>query len=42
MFPTEDAVRRLRMCADCRVIDMTERQGDLNIFDYSGGGDGKP
>jgi len=27
------------MCADCRVIDMMEKQGDANIFDYRGGGD---
>jgi hypothetical protein len=27
------------MCADCRVIDMLEKQDDTNIFDYRGGGD---
>jgi hypothetical protein len=27
------------MCADCRVIDMMEKQGDANVFDYRGGGD---
>jgi len=39
MFATGDALRRLQMCADCRVIDMLEKQGDTNIFDYRGGGD---
>lgn len=39
MFSTGDALRRLQMCADCRVIDMMEQQGGANIFDYRGGGD---
>ena len=39
MFATADALRRLQMCGDCRVIDMLEKQGDTNIFDYRGGGD---
>jgi hypothetical protein len=39
MFATGDALRRLQMCADCRVIDMLEKQGETNIFDYRGGGD---
>ena len=38
MFATPDALRRLRMCADCRVIDMMEKEGDTNVFDYRGGG----
>ena len=40
MFPTAEAVHRLRMCADCRVIDMMEKQGDTGIFDYRDGGGG--
>jgi ferredoxin len=38
MFATGDALSRLQMCADCRVIDMLEKQGDTNIFDFRGGG----
>ena len=37
MFASGDALNRLKMCADCRVIDMMERQGDTNIFDYRDG-----
>jgi ferredoxin len=40
MFATGEALRRLQMCADCRVIDMMEQQGGASIFDYRGGGDG--
>ena len=28
MFADEQALRRLKMCADCRVIDMSESQSD--------------
>jgi ferredoxin len=38
MFATGEALRRLQMCADCRVIDMMEKQGDTNIFDFRDGG----
>jgi ferredoxin len=38
MFGTGEALRRLQMCADCRVIDMMEQQGGASIFDYRGGG----
>jgi hypothetical protein len=38
MFATGDALNRLQMCADCRVIDMMEKQGDANILDYRDGG----
>jgi ferredoxin len=37
MFASSDALSRLKMCADCRVIDMMEKQGDTNIFDYRDG-----
>jgi ferredoxin len=40
MFSTSEALRRLQMCADCRVIDMMEKQGDTSIFDYRDGGGG--
>jgi len=32
MFATGDALRRLKMCADCRVIDMMENKNEANIF----------
>ena len=27
-------VRRLRMCGDCRVVDMVENKAEATIFDY--------
>jgi len=39
MFAAAGSLNRLQMCADCRVIDMMENQGDTNIFEYRGGGD---
>jgi ferredoxin len=33
MFAGEQALRRLRMCADCRVIDMMENKGESSILD---------
>jgi ferredoxin len=36
MFATGDALRRLQMCADCRVIDMMENKNEANIADYRG------
>jgi ferredoxin len=33
MFSGEGAIRRLMMCADCRVIDMMENQGEMSIHD---------
>jgi ferredoxin len=41
MFSTSEALRRLQMCADCRVIDMMEKQGDTSIFDFRDGGGGE-
>ena len=38
MFANGEALRRLQMCADCRVIDMMEKQGDTSIFEYRDGG----
>jgi len=43
MFPTPESLRRLQMCADCRVIDMMEMEnkGGMSIHDYvSGSGKG--
>ena len=40
MFAGKDALRRLQMCADCRVIDMMENQSEAKIEDYvRGSGD---
>ena len=36
MFTGGAALRRLQMCADCRVIDMMENKGESSVFDYPG------
>jgi ferredoxin len=33
MYAGEGALRRLQMCADCRVIDMMENKQEASIFD---------
>ena len=33
MFSGEGALKRLMMCADCRVIDMMENQNEMSIHD---------
>jgi hypothetical protein len=33
MFTAEGALRRLQMCADCRVIDMMENKDEASILD---------
>jgi ferredoxin len=33
MFATGGAIRRLQMCADCRVVDMMENKGEMSILD---------
>ena len=33
MFAGDGALRRLQMCADCRVVDMMENRQEANIFD---------
>jgi ferredoxin len=38
MFQEPGALRRLQMCADCRVTDMFEKENDLTIFDVTGKG----
>lgn len=35
MFPGE-GVRRLQMCADCRVVDMMENKSETTVFNYTG------
>jgi len=32
MFATGEALKRLQMCADCRVVDMMENKSETNIF----------
>jgi hypothetical protein len=36
MFAGGAGLRRLQMCADCRVIDMMENKSEASIFDVSG------
>ena len=36
MFAGAGALRRLQMCADCRVVDMMENKGESSVFDYTG------
>jgi ferredoxin len=38
MFQQPGALRRLQMCADCRVTDMFENENDTTIFDVTGKG----
>ena len=33
MFASGPALRRLQMCADCRVIDMMENKSEISILD---------
>ncbi|UCH49153.1 MAG: 4Fe-4S binding protein [Betaproteobacteria bacterium] len=35
MFSAEGALKRLRMCAECRVVDMVESTEEPSIFDYT-------
>lgn len=34
MFSTPQALARVKMCGDCRVIDMMDRGGEASIHDY--------
>jgi len=36
MFAGGGALRRLQMCADCRVVDMMESKDEPSILDYPG------
>ena len=43
MFASGPALRRLQMCADCRVIDLMEEKDAASIHDYTTGkGGSKP
>lgn len=33
MFSSPEALRRLRMCADCRVVDLMQGRDEVSIFD---------
>ncbi len=33
MFAGQGALKRLMMCADCRVIDMMDNKAEISIFD---------
>jgi len=37
MFSAGGALKRLQMCAECRVIDMVETNDETSIFDYAKG-----
>jgi ferredoxin len=41
MFADAAALRRLRMCGDCRVLDMMDAAESTSIFDYTPGPDGR-
>jgi hypothetical protein len=38
MFGTPESLRRLQMCADCRVLDMMAAQESASIFEYPSAG----
>jgi ferredoxin len=38
MFSRPEALRRLQMCADCRVLDMMEQREETTIHEYPGVG----
>ncbi len=35
MFSADGALKRLQMCAECRVVDMVESTEEASIFDYA-------
>ncbi len=35
MFAADGALKRLQMCAECRVVDMVESTDEASIFDYT-------
>ena len=39
MFGSPAALRRLQMCADCRVLDMMESTNSATIFEFPGMGE---
>ena len=36
MFAASGAIRRLQMCADCRVVDMVDNPSERTVFDFTG------
>jgi hypothetical protein len=38
MFAGPQALRRLQMCADCRVLDMMENKSEATIFEFPSAG----
>jgi ferredoxin len=36
MFSRPEALRRLQMCGDCRVIDMMSAKGEVSVLDLGG------
>jgi ferredoxin len=38
MFGTPESLRRLQMCADCRVLDMMESKNSTSIFEFPNAG----
>jgi len=40
MFRDPQALRRLQMCQDCRVVDLFEKSEDVTVFDVTGKGRG--
>jgi ferredoxin len=42
MFARPEALRRLQMCADCRVLDMMENKSEASIFEFPSAGPETP
>ena len=38
MFASPQALRRLQMCADCRVLDMMENKAEASVFEFPSAG----
>jgi ferredoxin len=38
MFARPEALRRLQMCADCRVLDMMEQKSEATVFEFPSAG----
>jgi hypothetical protein len=36
MFTGEGALKRLQMCADCRVVDMMSSKGEVSVLRLGG------
>jgi hypothetical protein len=42
MFADGAALKRLQMCADCRVLDMMETRNGANVFEFPSVGVNEP